>query len=214
LRIRKGEERGFFSPVGRAMLCAIGALLVGGGERPAAPRAALMRMDARQRDALSRRELADGSALAKAFYDPDGFRAGLPRGWSPALVLGLGAAAAAYGGSARARLFDQIAGLGRAPDRPDAAARAPAVALAPAGAAGRVSLTLSAPELGGARSADGAVDYMWLLDADTREIVAGRRFTPSEPPSLTLLVERGRRLVPLLHRAAGDVCEGGAFVAE
>jgi hypothetical protein len=194
--------------------CAIGALLVVGGERPAVPRSSTARMGARRRDAVRRRDLTDGSALAKAFYDPEGFRAGLPRGWSPALVLGLGAAAAAYGGSTRARLFDDINALGRAPDQPAAAARAPAVVLTPAAAAGRVALTLSAPELEGARTADGTVDYIWLLDADTREIVAGRRFTPSEPPSLTLLVERGRRLVPLLHRAAGDVCEGGAFVAE
>ena len=62
----------------------------------------------RRADKLTRRELTDGSSLAKQFYDPEGFRAGLPVGWSPALVLFLGAAASNYGGNVRSKLYKEL----------------------------------------------------------------------------------------------------------
>ena len=43
---------------------------------------------------VSRRDVLDGSSLTKRFYDPAGWRSKLPPGWSPALVLSIGALAA------------------------------------------------------------------------------------------------------------------------
>jgi len=79
---------------------------------------------------VSRREALDGNSLTKQFYDPDGFRAGLPLGWSPALVVSLGAVAAQYGSTRRSQLFDELRALGDGPKNQGALPHVPLVPLA------------------------------------------------------------------------------------
>ena len=188
-------------------LCAIAVLLAGGGcQCCVAPRASKISMGAKKRTcAVSRREVLDGSSLTRQFYDPDGFRAGLPPGWSPALVLSLGAAAATYGNSKRSKLFSELRELGAGGvNKQGKASHLPIVTLTP-GRTGQVSVEITAPV-----STPDAIDYIWVSDADTGEIFEGRRFLPRETPSLVLLVARGRRIVPSVHSTNDGVWEGEA----
>ena len=164
-------------------------------------------MGAKRKSAVSRREVLDGSSLTKQFYDPEGFRSGLPPGWSPALVLTLGAAAASYGGSVRTKLFDDMQELASGVTKNQGKeAYRPTVLLTPGRKSGEVSVEITAP-------ASAAADYVWASDAETGEIFAGRKFG-QETPKLAILVSRGRRFVPTAHCTVdGSVWEGEAIVA-
>jgi len=157
---------------------------------------------------VSRREALDGNSLTKQFYDPDGFRAGLPLGWSPALVVSLGAVAAQYGSTRRSQLFDELRALGDGPKNQGALPHMPLVQISPGRPTGQVSVVITAPV-----SAPDSIDGIWASDAETGEIFAGRRFVPSETPRLMLLVARGRRFVPSVHSARDGVWEGEVIVA-
>ena len=183
------------------------ALLVLGCECYVTPRATV-RMGARKNDAVSRREVIDGSSVTKQFYDPDGFRSGLPPGWSPALVLVLGSAAASFGGSRRSKLFDEMRELGGGAKN-QGKPHLPMVTLSPGRAPGQVAVEITA-----LASAPDAIDYIWATDADTGEIFEGRKFVPKESPSLVFIVPRGRRFVPSAHGTSDGVWEGEAVVAE
>ena len=187
---------------------AISLLLVGGCECYVVPRTSMIRMGAKKKT-VSRRDVLDGNSLTKSFYDPDGFRKGLPPGWSPALVLSLGAVAANYGSSVRARLFDELQELGGGVKNQGKTSHVPVVTLAPGRSQGQVSVTITATA-----SAPDAIDYVWVSDADTGEIFVARKFTPKETPSLVVNVARGRRLVPSVHSKSDGVWVGEAIVAE
>jgi hypothetical protein len=158
-------------------------------------------------DKLTRRELANGSSLAKQFYDPEGFRAGLPVGWSPALVLFLGAAVSNYGGNVRSKLYDELRAFGESSSKNQGAvSHVPVVTIARGRSSGQVSVEV------GAGGGD-PIDYIWATDAATGEILAGRRFSPNEPPTLMFNVDRGRRIVPSVHCKNDGVWEGEALAA-
>ena len=158
---------------------------------------------------LTRRELADGSSLAKQFYDPEGFRSGLPVGWSPALVLFLGAAVSNYGGSVRTKLFDELRELGAGAKNQGAVPHVPMVTIARGRSSSQVSVEVAAPPT----ASGDPVEYIWASDAATGEILAGRRFSPSEPATLMLNVDRGRRIVPSVACRNDGVWEGETILA-
>ena len=185
-----------------------GAILVVGCECYVVPRASMISMGAKKKT-VSRRDVLDGNSLTKAFYDPEGFRKGLPPGWSPVLVLSLGAVAANYGSSVRTKLFDELQSLGGGEKNQGKTSHIPIVTLAPGRSLGQVAVTITA-----AATAPDAIDYIWAADADTGEIFVARKFTPKEKPSLVVNVARGRRLVPSVHSKADGVWEGEAIVAE
>ncbi len=83
----------------------------------------------------------------------------------------------------------------------------PTLAITASTAQGKVSVEVSA-----SAGAD-RIDYVWLKDAETGEILSGRSYAPNEPPVLTTLVERGRRVVALVHCAADGVWESAAVAA-
>jgi hypothetical protein len=176
---------------------------------PFVPRVPVARMGAKRKNTMSRREVLDGSSVAKSFYDPDGFRASLPPGWSPALVLSIGAVAANYGSSVRSRLFSELQELGSGVKNHGGASHMPIVTLSPGRKSGQVSVEITAPV-----SAPDAIDAIWAADADTGEVFAGRRFLPKERSSLPLNVDRGRRFVPYVHCVIDGVWEGDSIVAE
>ena len=149
-------------------------------------------MNAKRKPAVSRRDVLSGDSLTRQFYDPDGFRSGLPPGWSPALVVALGSAAASYGGSKRSKFFAELRELAAAGVKNQGAvSHVPTVTLSAGRAPGQVSVEITAL----ARAPD-ALDYIWAADADTGEIFEGRKFLPKETPSLVFIVARGRRIVP------------------
>ena len=173
----------------------------------ATPRNAVLSM--RKKDAVSRREVVDGS-ITKQFYDPDGFRANLPVGWSPALVVFLGAAVSAYGGSTREKLFDELRDLSSASVKNlGTSSHVPIVTLVRGRKSAEVSVEITAPR---AVSGD-AIDFIWASDASTGEVFAGRRFSPNETPTLRLSVDRGRKVVPSVHSVRDGVWDGEAIVA-
>ena len=163
----------------------------------------------RRADKLTRRELTDGSSLAKQFYDPEGFRAGLPVGWSPALVLFLGAAASNYGGNVRSKLYKELREFDESSSKNQGAVpHMPVVTISRGRSSGQVSI-----EIGVAAGGGDPIDYIWATDAATGEILAGRRFSPNEPPALIFNVDRGRRIVPSVHCKGDGVWEGEALEA-
>lgn len=164
---------------------------------------------------VRRREVLDGSSLTKQFYDPAGFRAGLPPGWSPALVVALGSAAATYGGWRRSQFFGELRVLGGGVKNNGdlnygLAYYAPIATLSAGRAQGQVSVEITPPA-----SAPGAIDCMWASDADSGEIFEGRKFSSKDTsPSLVFIVARGRRIVPSVHYVDGaGVWEGAVVVA-
>ena len=183
-------------------------LLVLGCECYMTPRVTI-RMGADRKKSVSRREVLDGSSLTKQFYDPDGFRAGLPPGWSPALVLAIGSAAASFGGSRRSKLFNELRELGGGIKNQGKPQHLPMVTLSPGRAPGQVAVEITA-----LTSAPDAIDYIWASDADTGEIFEGRKFLSKETPCLVFIVARSRRIVPSVHSTSDGVWEGEVTVAE
>lgn len=155
----------------------------------------------------TRRDVLNGDSLTKQFYDPEGWRKNLPPGWSPVLVVSLGAAAAKLGGSGRTKLFDEVNQLSGGDTNQGAESHLPIVTLMPGRASGKVSVIITAPA-----SAD-AIDYMWAVDADSGEIFSARKFAPRATPKLELIVDRGRRFVPSLHCVGDGVWQGAPVVA-
>lgn len=84
------------------------------------------------------------------------------------------------------------------------AAHAPSVTITPSKVNGRVALEITG---------DDSVDYIWLLDAESGDVVSGRKLQATEPKIISILVGRGKQLVPLVHTADG-VWAGGAFTAQ
>ena len=172
-------------------------------------RAAAIMMGAKRSD-VSRRDVLDGSSLTKQFYDPEGFRSRLPPGWSPALVLAIGAASANYGSSVRSKLFVELQVLGSGVKNQGKELQVPRVTISPARANGQVSVEITPSSERGS-----SIDYIWASDADTGEVFAGKQFSPAQTsPCLVILVARGRRLVPSVYSTVDGVWEGEAIVAD
>ena len=168
------------------------------------PRASSIRMSARKQ--VSRREVLDGSSLTKQFYDPEGWRKNLPPGWSPALVVLLGAIGSNYGSSVRAQLFDELRALGEGATNQGKVSHVPIVAMSPGRKSGQVSVEITAPV-----SAPDAIDYIWMYD-ETGEIISGRKFSASQTRfSLAVNVDKGRKIVPAVHVTGSDA---GTWVGE
>ena len=172
-------------------------------------RSAAISMAAKRKNAVSRREVVDGSSLTKQFYDPDGFRADLPVGWSPALVVLLGAGVSSFGGSVRSKLFDELRELSSGAKNQGSVSHLPVVSISRGRTSGQVSVEITAASA----QDDDAIDYVWAADADTGEIFAGRKFSKSEAASLLIVVDRGRRIVPSVHWKRDGTWEGEAIVA-
>ena len=126
-------------------------------------------------------------------------------------------ALAFLGASRRDSIYDDIKALEDGPvnqcTMTCAAPRKPLVSIARAKTLGQVSITASAPKT----TAPEYADYVWLRDADTKEIIAAKKVKPGAPPEaalLTVLVAKGRRVVPLVHLSVDGVWEGDAIVAQ
>ena len=146
--------------------------------------------------------------MTKQFYDPKGFRAKLPPGWSPALVLAIGAVAASYGSSKRKELFGKLSAFDGGVINEGKESHVPRVTVSPGRKQGQVSVEISASE-----GLD-TIDYIWAADADTGEIFAARRLVPKDVPKLMLLVDRGRQILPFVHCERDGVWKGPAIVAD
>ena len=156
----------------------------------------------RSKKAVTRRD------IAKQFYDPDGWRKGLPPGWSPALVVALSATAASYGGSARQKVLDEIKEFtGGAKDQQGEFR--PNIVLTPGRKLGLVNVEITV-----AASPPDVIDYIWLSDAETGEILSGRRVSPKDRTKLAVVVDRGRRIVPSAHCARSGVTGGVTWEGE
>ena len=179
-------------------------LLVGGCECYARTR--IVSMSGKR--GATRREVLNGDSITKQFYDPNGWRKDLPYGWSPLLVVTLGAVAASYGGSRRSEFYDEMRVLSSGVKNTGQTSHKPMVTLSPGRASGQVSVEITA-----AAAVPDVVDAIWVTDAGTGEIFAGRRFLPKEPKELVLVVARGRRFVAAAHCAIDGVWEGDTVVA-
>ena len=126
-----------------------------------------------------------------------------------ALLAVIAGSIAYYGGSRRGLLFQDLAALDNDSSKNQGAVpHLPKVRVLPSGANGRVSVEVSAS----ATSPD-SIDYVWVKDAASGEILGGRAFRPDDAPVLSILASPGQRLVPLVHSRADGTWEGATFVA-
>jgi len=141
-------------------------------------------------DRYSRREVVQGDSFYKSFVKGGG---------GEALLGVIAAGLAFYGGTRRDSLFDDIAALDAS--APSATTpHSPLVTLTAVQANGRVKLEVAAPAIAG----PDRVDSMWVKDAVTGEIIAAQQFQAAGPPPvLSILVENGRRIVPVVHCTEG-----------
>ena len=89
------------------------------------------------------------------------------------------------------------------------ASHLPVVKTARAQAVGQVSVEVSAP----VEDSGDRIDYMWLKDAETGEVILSKKIGANEAPTLTSLIAKSRRVVPLVHSSRDGVWEGAAFTA-
>ena len=143
----------------------------------------------------SRREVVSGDSFYKSFTKAGG---------GEALLGVIAGGLALYGGTRRESLYEEMAALDASAPRA-AVEHLPRVTLAPASTPGRVKLEMSAPD-----AKAGEVDAMWLKDAGSNEIISARQFRSGATPELSLLLDRGQRLIPVVHCSDG-VTVGAAF---
>ena len=131
-------------------------------------------------------------------------------GGGEALLGVIAAATAIYGGSLRNGLFDELAVLESSGVKNEGAVtHVPTVRISPSGANGRVQVEVTV-----STASPDFIDYIWVKDADSGDIIAGRGFSVKEPLVLTMLATRGRRLVPIAHSRTDGVWEGTTFSAQ
>ena len=121
------------------------------------------------------------------------------------LVLSLGAIAANAGSSNREKQFEELRQLGKGVKNQGSISHVPTVTLSPGRKSGLVAVEITAA------TSSPDVDYIWASDADTGEIVSGRRFTAAEPKALVIQMERGRHIVPSIHCTTDGTWDGVAF---
>ena len=133
-------------------------------------------------------------------------------GGGEATLAVIAACTAYYGGLQRdgrnARLAELEASAPRTKEH------AASVVISPTQAIGSVSVEVSIPAApGAAEPAPGdRVDYIWLKDAASGQIVAARGFKPGDPLVLTSLVSKGSRVVPLVHSERDGVWVGEPII--
>ena len=153
----------------------------------------------------TRRQVISGEAATDSFY-----KSFAKAGGGEALLFVIAAGLANYGGNMRGSLFEQIGAI-------DAAAATtntspvPTVAIGGKKVNGQVSVEVSASSI----SAEDYVDYIWIKDATTGEVLSARSYRGTEgvPPMLSCLVERERRLTPCVHYKLSGVSRGQEFTA-
>ena len=133
-------------------------------------------------------------------------------GGGEATLAVIAACTAYYGGLQRDGRNAQLAELEAS--APRTKEHAAFVVISPTQAIGSVSVEVSIPAApGAAEPAPGArVDYIWLKDAASGQIVAARGFKPGDPLVLTSLVSKGSRVVPLVHSERDGVWVGEPFI--
>ena len=137
-------------------------------------------------------------------------------GGGEATLAVIAACTAYYGGLQRDGRNAQLVELEAS--APRTKEHAASVVISPTQAIGSVSVEVSIPAArpGAASEAEPApsdrVDYIWLKDAESGQIVAARGFKPGDPLVLTSLVSKGARVVPLVHSERDGVWVGEPFV--
>ena len=136
---------------------------------------------------------------------PDTFYKSFTKAGGGEALLGVIAGGLAlYGGTRREALYAEIAALDAS--APKASVQhLPLVTLASASTPGKIKLEITAPD-----ATAGEVDSMWLKDAGSNEIISARQFRSGAAPELSLLLDRGQRLIPVVHCSDG-VTVGAAF---
>lgn len=58
------------------------------------------------------------------------------------------------------------------------------------------------------------IEYLWLKDANTGDVLAVKEFTPSviSPPSMSASIAKGRRILPMLYCNVHGLWEGEEFI--
>ena len=129
-------------------------------------------------------------------------------GGGEALLGVIAAGTAFYGGTRRDGLYEEVAAMA-------AATRSTAFVPTTRTSAARVNGQI-AVEVTASAASDDFIDYLWLADAESGDVVAAQKFKRSPsgmPPVLSVQVARGRRLVALAHRSDGVTAEGAGFTA-
>lgn len=160
---------------------------------------------------VSRRQVLQGGG-AKSEFDSS-YQAFAKAGGGEALLFVIAGAIAAYGGSQRSGLFDELAALdaGERNSKGAAAEHQPTASCAPSKVAGKVEVVVSVPPASGPND----VRYIWLKDADSGAVVAGNKFKPEDQsearrPSLTVVLPSGLRVAPMTSGAQYGLWEGAA----
>ena len=181
----------YFLPI--AFLAACDGLML-----PTAPRASPPTMAARKKP--TRRQVINGEAASDSAY-----KSFVKGGGGEATIFVIAGAIAAFGGSVRGNLYDDLAELQTTSKSLDSVAP-PTVNLIPTVAAGKVTVEVVAPKVAG-----DYVDYMWLKDANG-EIFSARSFKPGGEAILTGIFSKGQKIVPCFHTHDGNgIKEGAAF---
>ena len=137
-------------------------------------------------------------------------------GGGEATLAVIAACTAYYGGLQRDGRNAQLVELEAS--APRTKEHAASVVISPTQAIGSVSVEVSIPAArpGAASEAEPApsdrVDYIWLKDAASGQIVAARGFKPGDPLVLTSLVSKGSRVVPLVHSERDGVWVGEPII--
>jgi hypothetical protein len=169
--------------------------------RPATAGAKLiMAAGGNKQSSATRREVVSGDSMYKSFV----------KGGGGEVLLGvIAASVAAYGGTRRDALKDEVAMLD-ASSAISATPHLPSVVLSPSGANGRVSCEITAPTV----AAPDRIDFIWLKDVNSGEILAAKKVSSASQQQavLSLALEKGRRAQPVVHCTDG-ITIGDEFVA-
>jgi hypothetical protein len=160
----------------------------------------------RKPGAVGRRQVISGEATSDTFY-----KSFVGGGGGEATLFVIAAVVAAVGGNKRNDLYDQVAEM-QSSSSSSSSKLAPTVKLEASRLSGKVSLQIVAPVV----TAPDFVDFIWLRDADSGDVFSARKFKASEPAPGTVLqviVERGQKIVPVVHTASQELYVGDAFIA-
>ena len=148
----------------------------------------------------TRREVVSGDALYKSFVKSGG---------GEALLAVIAASIAAYGGTRRDALKDEVLSLDIS-SATSPTPHIPSVVLSPSGANGRVGCEVTAPIV----ALPDKVDYIWLKDVDSGTILAAKKVSSGgqQQAVLSLALEKGRRAQPVVHCSDG-ITIGDQFIA-
>ena len=148
----------------------------------------------------TRREVVSGDSLYKSFVKSGG---------GEALLAVIAASIAAYGGTRRDALKDEVLALDTS-STISATPHVPLVVLSPSGANRRVGCEVTAPIV----ALPDKVDYIWLKDVDSGEVLAAKKVSSGgqQQAVLSLALEKGRRAQPVVHCSDG-ITIGDQFIA-